>query len=181
MLVSILVISVIGTFLHFLYGLSNKNKIVGLFAAVNESTWEHIKIGLTPTFLWGLIDGFIYGGNANYFPAKFLSLLSIIIVIPLLFYFYKSFTKKAILPLDIIIFYVSIAVSQFVFNYIIGLNPVNYIYSYLSCIGVFLILIIYMIFTMFPLENFIFKDPITGKYGYRGHPKFHHHHHSHEK
>ena len=49
MWISILVISIIGTFAHFLYDWSNHNKIVGLFAAVNESTWEHIKIALTPT------------------------------------------------------------------------------------------------------------------------------------
>ena len=38
MLVSIIIISLVGTFLHFLYEISNHNKIVALFAAVNEST-----------------------------------------------------------------------------------------------------------------------------------------------
>ena len=40
--------------------------------AVNESTWEHIKIALTPTILWSLIDGLIYGSNPNYFFARIL-------------------------------------------------------------------------------------------------------------
>lgn len=43
MWISILIISVIGTLLHFLYEISHHNKYVALFAAVNESTWEHIK------------------------------------------------------------------------------------------------------------------------------------------
>lgn len=49
MWLAFIVISVVGTLFHFLYDWSNHNKIVGLFAAVNESTWEHIKIALTPT------------------------------------------------------------------------------------------------------------------------------------
>ena len=50
--ISIIIISLIGTISHFLYDISNHNKFVGLFSAVNESTWEHIKIALTPALLW---------------------------------------------------------------------------------------------------------------------------------
>lgn len=65
--ISFLVISIIGTVLHFTYELSGHNKYVAIFSAVNESTWEHIKIGLSPMLLWGLFDGFKYGSNQNYF------------------------------------------------------------------------------------------------------------------
>ena len=67
MIASIIAISLIGTLSHFLYDISKHNKLVGLFCAVNESTWEHIKISLTPCLLWGVLDGFIYGTNPNYF------------------------------------------------------------------------------------------------------------------
>lgn len=50
-IIGIIFISIIGTLLHFMYEFSGHNKIVSLFAAVNESTWEHIKIALTPTFI----------------------------------------------------------------------------------------------------------------------------------
>ena len=56
----LLIISVIGTLLHFTYKLSNYNFFVGLFSAINESTWEHIKIGLTPLFLFYLWEYFKY-------------------------------------------------------------------------------------------------------------------------
>ena len=95
-LISFLVISIVGTLLHFVYEWSNHNKIVSLFAAVNESTWEHIKIALTPMFLWGLYDGYVYGFSPNYFLAKSISLLAVIIIIPLLFYGYKLITKNSI-------------------------------------------------------------------------------------
>ena len=38
MLIAIIIISVVGTLLHFTYEFSHHNKIMALFAAVNEST-----------------------------------------------------------------------------------------------------------------------------------------------
>ena len=71
---SVVIIFSLGTLAHFLYDLSHENKILGLFTAVNESTWEHVKIAITPTLLWSLIDGFFYGEDPNYFTAKLTSL-----------------------------------------------------------------------------------------------------------
>ena len=79
--IGIFFVAIIGTLLHFIYEWSNHNKVVSLFAAVNESTWEHIKIALTPTFIWSLYDGAVYGLNANYFVAKTISVLVITIII----------------------------------------------------------------------------------------------------
>ena len=75
-LLGFLFISIIGTLLHFTYDFSNHNKVVALFSAVNESTWEHIKIAVTPFFIWSLVDGYIYGLNPNYFIGKALGLIS---------------------------------------------------------------------------------------------------------
>ena len=47
----------------------------------------------------------------------------------------------------------------------------HFIYSYISCIGIFIIFGGYMIHTLLPAKNFIFKDPITDKYGFKGHRK----------
>ena len=115
--IAIIFISVIGTLLHFMYEWSGHNKVISLFVAVNESTWEHIKIALTPTFIWALYDGAVYGLNPNYFEAKALSILVIIVLIPLLFYAYQLITKKAILAIDITIFYLTIIISNLVFNF----------------------------------------------------------------
>ena len=176
MWISIIVISVVGTFLHFLYEMSGHNKYVALFAAVNESTWEHIKIALTPTLLWGLYDGFIYGLNPNYFIAKMLSLFVIIILIPIIFYSYTFFTKKALLPIDIITFYIAIIAGQFIFYYLITLEEMPFIWNYLGVVGLFLIFGGYMVLTLQPLPHFIFKDPISNKYGKEGHTELEHDH-----
>ena len=168
-IISTIIISIVGTLAHFLYDITKHNKIVGLFTAVNESTWEHIKIALTPILLWGLYDGFIYGANPNYFPAKLVSLLTPIVVIPCIFYGYKSISKKDILVLDILSFYLVIFLSQFLFKTIIDLPAAPHILIYLSGIGLFCVFGLYCQATLMPIKNFIFKDPITKKYGFRAH------------
>ena len=169
MWLSIIIISLVGTLAHFLYDWSNHNKIVGLFAAVNESTWEHIKIALTPTILWSLIDGYKYGLYPNYFPAKLSSLLVITIVIPFIFYSYRLILQKDIVLINIASFYIAIILGQYTFYYILKLNALDFIYQYISCIGLFIFFGCYLLLTLLPLKNFIFKDPITKKYGFKGH------------
>ena len=173
--ISIVFIAIVGTFLHFLYELSRHNKLVAIFAAVNESTWEHIKICMTTTILWSLYDGFVYGMNVNFLIGKALSLLTIILLIPVLFYIYTAFTKKAILWVDIVCFYVVVICSQLVFNYFINIHALSFIYTYLSCILLFIEISAYVFLTFNPLKNFIFEDPITHKYGLLGHHHVHKH------
>ena len=165
----VFVISTVGTLAHFLYDWSRHNHIIGLFAAVNESTWEHIKMALTAAFLWGLYDGFFYGAEPNYFLAKFISLLVIVLTIPLLFYLYRFFTKKSILVVDIAIFYLAILFSQLSFYCLLASPDAPHAVQYLSCIGLFIFFGCYMTLTLEPLKNFLFKDPLNGKYGFRAH------------
>lgn len=172
-IIGIIFISLIGTLLHFTYEISNHNKVVALFSAVNESTWEHIKIALTPTFIWTLYDGAVYGIYNNYFIAKTASLLVIIFLIPILFYTYKIFTKKSKLPIDIIIFYITIITSSLVFKYILNLKDLPYYITYISLVLMFILFGFYMTLTLLPIKNFLFKDPITNNYGLKGHS--HHH------
>ena len=165
----VIIISAIGTIAHFLYDWTHQNHIIGLFAAVNESTWEHIKIALTPTFLWSLYDGYLYGNNPNYYFAKLVSLLILVFFIPLVFYSYKKITKKPLLPLDILTFYTAIILSQLSFYAIINSCPLPHFFTYLSCIGLFIFFGCYMTLTLEPIKNIIFRDPITNRYGFRAH------------
>ena len=173
--IGIIFISIFGTLLHFLYEMSNHNKLIAIFAAVNESTWEHIKIGMTPTILWSLY----YVLNTNYLVSISLSLLTIILLIPILFYTYTAFTKKSILWIDVICFYIIIISSQLVFNYFINIDTLPSIYTYLSIILLLIELISYLTLTYHPIKNFIFKDPLSNKYGIEGHTEIHNHKHNH--
>ena len=166
---SVIFIPVLGALAHFLYDWTHHNRTIGLFTAVNESTWEHIKIALTATFIWSLFDGFFYGSDPNYFSAKLISLLVITITIPAIFYSYRHFTKKSILLIDIALFYLAILLGQLSFFAILFLPNAPYFLQYLSCIGLFIFFGCYMTLTLAPLHTFLFQDPINGKYGFRAH------------
>lgn len=162
-------VSILGTILHFVYDMTNHNKIVALFGAVNESVWEHIKLALTPTFLWSLVDGYVYGTNPNYFFAKFIGIVSIIIVIPTIYYGYRFLLKKRIPIIDISSFFVSVFCSQFLTSSILKSSVVSYQVSYVSLVLLFIVFGMYLTLTLFPIKSFLFKDPLTDKYGLKGH------------
>ena len=63
-------ISVLGVLLHFTYEWSGDNAVVGLFSAVNESTWEHLKLLFFPFLLLTILEVLLRG---NMLPEQFLS------------------------------------------------------------------------------------------------------------
>ena len=177
--IGIIVIFLVGALLHFVYELSHHNKAVAVFAAVNESTWEHIKICMSPTLLWSIYEISTYGFTVNFILAKSMCLLTIILLIPILFYSYTFFTKKVYLIVDIICFLITVICSQLVFRHFINLNSYSNIFIYISFGLIVIELLLYFCLTFKPFKNFIFKDPITHKYGLDGHPCHHHHNHEH--
>ena len=178
--IGIVFICLVGTLLHFTYELSHHNKYIAIFSAVNESTWEHVKICMTPTIIWSIYEIIKYGISTNFLVAKSLSLLVIILLIPILFYSYTIFSKKSILFIDVICFYITVICSQLVFKNVITLNGISNTYVIISIILLIIELIAYLYLTFNPFKNFIFKDPITKKYGLDGHPCHHHHKHKHK-
>lgn len=162
-------IIVIGCISHFLYDWLHHNKIMGYFAAVNESTWEHLKLVIMPTFLWLIVEYHFYYDNLNLFFARFISLLVMLLIIPLIFYSYTHFTKKPILFIDICSFIFSIVVGQLVFCKLININISSLFLKHIGIIGLLLIFFAYIMNTYAPQKNFLYKDPITKKYGVKGH------------
>ena len=76
-LIGFIFTSIGGIILHYLYDLTNLT-LVAPFSGVNESTWEHIKLVIAPTFLWLIIEYHFYYMNPNLFFARFIGLLVMI-------------------------------------------------------------------------------------------------------
>lgn len=168
-----LVVTLVGSLLHFTYAWSGRNKFVAIFSAVNESTWEHIKLALSGTFICMLADVWWLGSNPNYWLARSLSFVMPVIVIPVLFYGYHRIwkVKKSVLPVDIAIFVVAAFCGAGVFGLVLEAPAVGAVSGFISMIISTMILSAYLLLTKFPLHNFLFEDPITHKYGYEGHNK----------
>ena len=55
-LAAFLIAAAAGPLLHFAYGWSGENAVVAAFSAVNESTWEHMKLLFFPLFATSLVE-----------------------------------------------------------------------------------------------------------------------------
>ena len=90
-LIDIIVISIIGTILHFAFEFSGGNLLVALFSAVNESVWEHIKIAVWYIYILSLIKMAIKEEReCNLWSSLFFKVLTVVILIPTLYYLYKA-------------------------------------------------------------------------------------------
>lgn len=158
-----LVFSIVGTILHFTYNLSGKNIIVGIFSAVNESVWEHIKLLLTPIFVYNTIR-YVLNYQTNYFVMLFFELLVAIFGIIILYKVKLKIFGEGSPIINILIFYIVALLCSLTGYFIKSIYIPNYI-NMISIFGCIIIYITYILFTVCPPKKDIFKDPITGKYG----------------
>lgn len=161
---SIIFSIVLGTLLHFTFELSNNNLFVASFSAVNESTWEHLKLIFFPMLFVAIIGYCFYYNNINnYLFSKLLGILASLLFITIFFYTYTGILGFNITFLDISSFFVAIFLGEYVFYK-------SFQNSYMSNkkIAITLLVVLlfcFIIFTFFPPNIGYFKDPITGLYG----------------
>lgn len=148
-----------GTLLHFVYEWSGSNPIVGLFSPVNESVWEHLKLLYYPITLW-VIGGYfkLYKKNKNFIFASLAGLVAGLISIPAMFYTWMSLFKKTYLVIDILIFIVGVIISFLVMGYILKNYNIRQLSPKLGILIWEFIFILFVIFTIFPPDIFIFKS-----------------------
>lgn len=156
-----------GTLLHFVYEWSGNNAFVGIFGAVNESTWEHLKLLFWPAFIFSIIEYIFIGKDFNnYITAKAISFYVGILLIITLFYTYTGIIGNNCLVMDISIFIISVIISQYIGYKITTANSdVSMKVNIISFIAIVLLVLAFVVFTFNPPQIPLFKDPITGGYG----------------
>lgn len=154
-----------GSLLHFTYKWSNYNVLMATIAAVNESAWEHLKLGFWPLLFWAILEYFIFGKRLkNFCFAKFITLAVFCLSVPIMFYSYTSVLGANYLPFDISIFIIGIVLGQFI-GYKIMNNKKDLRLGKISTVLILLMIIAFSSFSFITPRNFLFKDPITGAYG----------------
>lgn len=165
-IIGILFITFLGSFLHFLFELSGYIPLVGAIAAVNESVWEHLKLGFWPLVLFSLIEyRFVRKDTNNFIIAKTVAAFIIPVVIIVFFYTYTSILGTDLLFLDIFSFVLSIVIAQLVSYKILTLDKISNTYSIVSIISLIVLGVMFIVFTYFPPYFPLFEDPITNSYG----------------
>jgi hypothetical protein len=160
-ILGIFFISLLGSFLHFTFALANKFWLVGAFSAVNESTWEHLKLAVIPAILWALLESKVFKlKTPNFLFAKAVGIYLMPILIVVFFYGYKAILGYHNLLLDISIFVIAVIIGQ-IASYKIMSRPGSYSkFNNSSFFFLAILPIIFIIFTFFPPHFFLFKDPI---------------------
>lgn len=158
-------IILIGSLFHFCYEWSDEASIAGIFCAVNESVWEHMKIGFWPALFYGIFL-WIYMENppTNFLFAQTLSLYVLSITIPILFYSYTAVLGTHMLLIDILIFIIAIVLGRLTSYWIIT-REVREPWSGMTVLLLLVILFAYSTFTFYPPKLPLFKDPSSGGYG----------------
>ena len=86
-IITVIICFILGILLHFTYEWSGENILIGIFSAVNESTWEHLKLALYPMVIMAIIGYFIIGDRSeNYWFAQTLGIITALIFIISFFY-----------------------------------------------------------------------------------------------
>lgn len=49
-----------GTLLHFVYEWTGGNRVIAVFSAVNESTWEHMKLLFIPFLVFTVVEFIVF-------------------------------------------------------------------------------------------------------------------------
>jgi hypothetical protein len=159
-----------GVIFHFIYKWSRKSHVAVVFGAVNESLWEHMKIAFWPMFLGFLLQYIWYGYTYNNFiTAKALSLILVTITIPFFVKLYTYFTRKNIFPVDLFLFLLCIAIAQAAAFVVLQLYDVPAIVNAIALVCLFILVMIYSVWTTLPPRADIFRDPISGVYGEKPH------------
>ena len=152
---------ILGSILHFTYSWTNENIFVGFFSPINESTWEHLKMIITPMLIFSIFEYFKYGKYIeNFFSIRALSIIIGMFLITSLFYTYSSVIGKNFLVIDISIFIISVILS-YLFSYIffkknfLTSNNANFI----GLISIFILIFAMIYFTTNPINIPLFISP----------------------
>ena len=161
-----LLVSILGGLLHFTFEISGFNPIVGAFSAVNESVWEHLKLGFWPILLLTLIEyKLIKKQTNNFFLGKAISALTIITIIPIIFYSYTSFTGESIFLIDISSFFIAVIIGQILSYLTLTHKKLSKNLELISITLLIILAILFVVFTFYPPNLPPFQDPISGGYG----------------
>jgi hypothetical protein len=165
-IIGFFIISLVGSAFHFCYEWSGFFKPLALFCAVNESVWEHVKMGFWPAVFYAIAEFFAFGKyKKNFLAAKTGALYMIPIIIIVVYYLLEAILGKHAVWIDITLFIAAILISQR-FSYKVITSYKDYRrYNVLSYILLILIVIAFSLFTFFPPHMELFKDPPTGAYG----------------
>jgi hypothetical protein len=160
------VIILLGVLFHYIYAWSGRCTIAAIFFPVNESVWEHLKLGLWAIIVFSLFEFHPLRGSVhNYCLAKAAAVIAVTLTILVIFYTYTAVTHHSILFLDILSFVLGVLLAQWLGYRIYFMrkmplaNKAGLLFMIITCV-------LFAWFTFRPPHYPIFFDELTRSYGY---------------
>ena len=156
-------VSLLGAALHFLYPLTGST-VAALFSAVNESTWEHMKLLFFPMLLFSIIEYAFFGKKyENFWCIKARGIVLGLLLIPVLFYTLNGMFGTTPDYVNIAIFFISVG-AAFLYE-TPRFEEQKPCRAKLAILFLVLLAILFRVFTFSPPSLPLFADPLSGKYG----------------
>lgn len=156
--IGFLVTTVLGVLSHFVYDWTGGGFLIGLFFPVNESTWEHMKLLFFPMLLFALVAG---KRMERQYPciynAMFTGILVGLALIPTLFYIYSGILGFQVAWANIAVYVLSVLVA-YVVVYRVAMTCKKKASKVLR-IMMYALLVMFMVFTVYPPELGLFAEP----------------------
>ena len=160
-IIATIVCIALGVFLHFTYEWSNENIIVGIFSAINESTWEHLKLVFYPMVLMAIIGYFAIGNKTeNYWGAQTVGIITAIIFIIVFFYTYTGIIGTNFAWLNIVTFVMAVILGEYV-TYKLLTSEKMYNAEVISIIFLITLFLSFVLYTFHSPSIGLCQDPIT--------------------
>jgi len=163
-----------GSLLHFAFELSEYWRPMALFAAVNESAWEHTKMYFWPGLAWALVQ-YTYTCDVarNYWFGKAVALALTPVVILVAYFSYMGWVTaaggKASLPIMLGIMLFGISVGQLTSWYILTSPSLSAAVGRYAVATYATLVLAFSTFTYFPPRVFVFENfycyQYTGEFG----------------
>ncbi len=156
-LCAVSVISV-GSLLHFFWEWSGRSTFVAVFAAVNESTWEHLKLAFWPALIITPVQRIFYGPAPGWPVATAIRCIFPALLIVLMFYGYTALLGGHYLIADLSIFAIAIFVGEFVGHAVLSCHfePTVKV----GALGlIILATLLFSTLTFIPSDFFLFHSP----------------------
>lgn len=159
-------VALLGTGLHFLFDWTGGSAGAALVSAVNESTWEHMKLLFWPMMLVSAVEYARWGRRvAGFWSAKLVGTLTGLGLIPVIFY-----TCTGALGISADWFYISIfflaAGAAFWRETQLLQRQRNPLPEPLAILLLGLLGLVFLFWTFQPPQLPIFQDPLNGSFGF---------------
>lgn len=159
-IISVIFVWIVGTLLHFTHDWFPNSTIFTIISAVNESTWEHLKLVFFPMLCMTIIGYFYNKSVKNFLYAKLISILIAMSFIVVFFYTYTGIIGRNFAVLDIDSFFVAVILGEYL-AYRIMISNKKRINSSLSITILIAILIGFAVFTYYPPNIGLFENPVA--------------------